>query len=243
MKGSVLIYARYKEPLSGLTMAERGEVLTAILDYAGGEEPGEMSTAARVAYGFIKSQMDADGEKYEAACKARSDAGRAAVKARWAKEKGTNEYERIRTYTNEYEGIRPIHDNDNDNDSKEKEKEKETAVSIVTYLNQKTGKAFRASSEKTRTLIRARIREGYSEADFRKVIDNKCNDWLSDPERAQYLRPETLFGTKFESYLNQKPVIRTGGFRNFTERQDDLDADMAERVKKQHEAFREREQA
>lgn len=240
MKGSVLIYARYKEPLSGLTMAERGEVLTAILDYAGGEDPGEMSTAARVAFGFIKSQMDADGEKYEAACKARSDAGRAAVNARWAKTKDTNEYERIRTYTNEYETIRPIHDNDNDNDSKEKEKEKETAVSIVSYLNQKSGKAFRASSEKTKTLIRARIREGFTVDDFKRVIDNKCNDWLSDPERAQYLRPETLFGSKFESYLNQTPVIRArNGFRNFDERKDDLDADIAERIKKQHEAFRE----
>ena len=39
--------------------------------------------------------------------------------------------------------------------------------------------------------------------DFQRVIDNKCADWKGT-EWEKYLRPATLFGTKFESYLNQK---------------------------------------
>lgn len=52
-------------------------------------------------------------------------------------------------------------------------------------------------------LIRARISEGFSYEDFVQVIDTKTNEWLNNKEMQKYLRPETLFGNKFESYLNQ----------------------------------------
>lgn len=85
----------------------------------------------------------------------------------------------------------------------ELEKEYECIYSeIVGYLNEKTGKAYRPSSRKTREAIHARLAEGYTQEDFRAVIDRKCADWLADARMVEYLRPETLFGTKFESYLN-----------------------------------------
>ena len=37
--------------------------------------------------------------------------------------------------------------------------------------------------------------------DFKTVIDKKYDEWYGT-NMQQYLRPETLFGTKFESYLN-----------------------------------------
>ena len=42
-----------------------------------------------------------------------------------------------------------------------------------------------------------------------KVIDVKTAEWLNDSDMSKYLRPTTLFGAKFESYLNQKPVTNT----------------------------------
>lgn len=81
-----------------------------------------------------------------------------------------------------------------------------TIKSIIDYLNAKTNKSFKATSDKTKKLMRARLKEGFTEDDFKRVIDNKCSEWLNDPKMNQYLRPETLFGTKFESYLNQKAV-------------------------------------
>ena len=75
---------------------------------------------------------------------------------------------------------------------------------IVQYLNQKTNKNFKHTSKVTRRHIRARLAEGFTVSDFKQVIDNKCNDWLRDQKMKEYLRPETLFGTKFESYLNSK---------------------------------------
>jgi uncharacterized phage protein (TIGR02220 family) len=74
---------------------------------------------------------------------------------------------------------------------------------IVDYLNQKAGTSYRASGKKTQSLIKARYNESFKLDDFKKVIDNKVAEWKSDSNMAKYLRPETLFGTKFESYLNQ----------------------------------------
>ena len=77
---------------------------------------------------------------------------------------------------------------------------------IVEYLNEKAETQYRASSKKTQSLIKARINEGFTLEDFKTVIDKKTTEWKSDNKMNQYLRPETLFGTKFESYLNQKIV-------------------------------------
>ena len=93
--------------------------------------------------------------------------------------------------------------NKNDNNGKNDKNGKEIYKYIVEYLNEKADKNFRATTKKTQSLINARIREGFSLDDFKKVIDIKCKQWLGT-EMEKYLRPETLFGTKFESYLNEK---------------------------------------
>jgi len=74
---------------------------------------------------------------------------------------------------------------------------------IVDYLNLKTGQKFKATSKATQTKINARLKEGFTVEDFKTVIDTKTAEWLLKPDMSQYLRPETLFGTKMESYLNQ----------------------------------------
>lgn len=78
-------------------------------------------------------------------------------------------------------------------------------ISIVEYLNKKTGGHYRHAREKTREHINARLAEGHTVEDFFKVIDNKCTEWIGT-EFEKYLRPDTLFGTKFEGYLNSKPT-------------------------------------
>lgn len=75
---------------------------------------------------------------------------------------------------------------------------------VIDYLNQKTGKNFKSTSKATQRHIKARFSDGFTLDDFKQVIDNKCGDWLRDRKMKEYLRPETLFGTKFESYLNSK---------------------------------------
>lgn len=77
---------------------------------------------------------------------------------------------------------------------------------IVDYLNLKTSKKYKHSTSKTKSLIKARWNEGFRVDDFKKVIDNKCFEWVGNSDMAKYLRPETLFGNKFEGYLNENNV-------------------------------------
>lgn len=74
---------------------------------------------------------------------------------------------------------------------------------IINYLNLKANTHYRHNIKKTQSLISARFNESFTLNDFKRVIDNKVSEW-KDTEMEKYLRPETLFGTKFESYLNQK---------------------------------------
>lgn len=74
---------------------------------------------------------------------------------------------------------------------------------IIDYLNEKADKKYRANNKSTQKHINARLKEGYTVEDFKIVIDKKCTEW-KNTEMEQYLRPETLFGTKFEGYLNSK---------------------------------------
>lgn len=78
-----------------------------------------------------------------------------------------------------------------------------TVTDIISYLNQKLNTKYRANNKTTIKHIKARINEGYTIEDFYKVIDKKSDEWKGT-DMEKYLRPETLFGTKFESYLNAK---------------------------------------
>ena len=83
---------------------------------------------------------------------------------------------------------------------------------IVAYLNEKTQSSYRTSTANTRKHIVARLKQCYTVADFKHVIDVKCAEWLNDPKMAQYLRPETLFTERnFENYLQQKMQVNKNG--------------------------------
>ncbi|MFO7842263.1 MAG: conserved phage C-terminal domain-containing protein [Bacteroidales bacterium] len=73
---------------------------------------------------------------------------------------------------------------------------------IIAYLNLKTQKNYKASARVAVDKVNARINEGYTVDDFKKVIDNKVTKWRGT-KWDEYLRPSTLFGPKFEEYLNE----------------------------------------
>ena len=89
------------------------------------------------------------------------------------------------------------------------ENKSEIYVSIISYLNEKAGTKFKHNTAKTKSAINGRLAEGFELDDFITVIDKKCADWMGT-DYEKYLRPETLFGTKFEGYLNAKQTGRSG---------------------------------
>lgn len=104
---------------------------------------------------------------------------------------------------------------------------------IISYLNLKAKKNFRVDSKIAVKNITARLNEKYTLDDFKKVIDIKCSHWLN-PQKGEtdmsiYLSPDTLFGNKFEKYLNQnankeatkEAVKREEGWEKIKEKRDD----------------------
>ena len=86
--------------------------------------------------------------------------------------------------------------------SKKKEKNNNIYTLVIDYLNIKANTNYRTSTKNTQSYINARVKEGFTVEDFKKVIDSKSKEWLNT-DFEKYLRPATLFGTKFENYLNE----------------------------------------
>ena len=99
------------------------------------------------------------------------------------------------------------------NATEEKRKEENKCiVEIVSHLNEVCGTHYRTSTRETRKHILARLHEGRTLDEFIKVIDIKAAEWCGT-EYKKYLRPQTLFGTNFEAYLNQEAVGSSGSSR------------------------------
>lgn len=79
---------------------------------------------------------------------------------------------------------------------------------VIKHLNEITNSNYKSTTRTTRDKIKARLNEGFTLDDFIVVIDKKFWDWKGT-KFEQYMRPETLFGTKFESYLNQPVKKKT----------------------------------
>ena len=77
-----------------------------------------------------------------------------------------------------------------------------TCAKAVQLLNDLSGSSFRATTKSTQKLIAAREKDGYTLADIEAVIRHQCGLWAKDANMSKYLRPETLFGNKFEGYLS-----------------------------------------
>jgi uncharacterized phage protein (TIGR02220 family) len=105
-------------------------------------------------------------------------------------------------------------------ESKRKNTMSSTYRPIIDYLNEKCGTNYRPSTKKTKSLIDARTNEGFEIEDFKTVIDKKSNEWIGT-KYEKYLRPQTLFGTNFESYLNQKVTKKGKNSNAFLDMLDD----------------------
>lgn len=92
---------------------------------------------------------------------------------------------------------------------KEKESHTKEKTEIIDYLNSKLGTKYRVNSKLTSSHINARLEEGYTVDDFKRVIDSKILKWGNDIKMSQYLTPDTLFGVKFEKYVNETPTEKT----------------------------------
>lgn len=198
----VCLYSSYLDTLAPFSDAERGRLMMAMLIYSTTGDVPELDGNERFIWPTIQSQIDRDKAAYNKKCERNRSNG-----AKGGRPKNPTVFPETQKTERLFEKPKK---------PKEKEKEKEKAKEkennniytlVISYLNEKAGTKYKATAAKTKTAIHARVADGFTLDDFKTVIDKKCAEWIgSDFEK--YLRPETLFGTKFEGYLNANTTGR-----------------------------------
>lgn len=117
--------------------------------------------------------------------------------------------------------VTPCNGTDIEEDKDRDKEKKEIYASVIARLNEKAGTSYKHSSKATQGHINARIAEGYTVEDFYTVIDKKCEEWRGT-DFEKYLRPSTLFGSKFENYLNAPAKKKNSGIIDDYERMNDI---------------------
>lgn len=242
MKDSFILYTRYTKNLKRLSMEQRGRLFTAILAHESGEDVPELDPATAVAFDFICADLDENRQKYEERCRINSVNGKSGGRPR--KQTEPNETEKTERFSEKPKKADNEYDNDNEYISKDIYIE--IRKRIIAYLNEKAGTNYRHNTKDTIKHIDARLKDGYTEQDFYKVIDRKCSEWLGT-EMSQYLRPYTLFAGKFEAYLNapdakaEKRQDNAKQIRSIHSRLSEIEAKVGE-LRKEYESTQDRKE-
>ena len=85
----------------------------------------------------------------------------------------------------------------------------EEIKAVIDYFNEVVGTRYTYRNKKINGLISARLNEGFTVDDLKRVVDIKVGDWTGT-EWARFLKPTTLFApSHFEDYLNERPKKET----------------------------------
>ena len=187
-----------------------GRLMGALFDLAGDGEP-EVDDDIALAFEFMALQQNIDRAKYERICdRNRLNAKKGgAPKGNQNARKTTQNNRSVEKQPNAKKNNPNDNENDNDNDN---DNDNESGLnpdsapslssSLVDYLNKKTGSNYRATKSVTER-IGDLVADGYTAEDMARVIDLKVSEWGGSEKMRQYLRPSTLFGEKFEEYVQQ----------------------------------------
>ena len=226
---SFLIYKSFYKPIKILSNEDKGKLFKAIFEYQTQDFDGSeqvIEPEIQMAFEFFKNQFELDNKKWKKQVKAQSANGKKGGRPKKSSRSG-KQLENKPTEPKETHGFlgNPTKPKKGVKE-KEKEKVKEKDIPeksickkratitqqaicfILDDLNKRLSlkRGFKGAAENTKKIIQARMSEGYSKEDFITVNQKKVNQWLDDPEMSKFLRPETLYGNKFEGYLNEVTI-------------------------------------
>ena len=195
MKDNFLLKKSQISVFKELSNEDAGKLIKGIFEYS---VTGEITLEGYLKIIFlpIKEEIDKNEEKYEMICERNRNNGKLGGRPKETQENPKN------PSGFEKNPKKPINHNHIHNNII-KNINNNIYEDIILYLNNKLGSRYKSNSKSTREKINARLREGFNYDDFTNVIDKKYNEWKGT-DFEKYLCPETLFGTKFEKYLNQK---------------------------------------
>ena len=89
-KNSYLIYLDYQEQFELLTDEQAGQLIKAIIKYEKTGEIAKLDGMTKMAFSFIKQQLDRDSEKWKEEKQKRSEAGKKGMANRWKNNNNNN---------------------------------------------------------------------------------------------------------------------------------------------------------
>lgn len=112
MKNSFILFTDYMNHLELLSMEQRGILLTALMCYQSQHDLPEMDSVTKMAFSFIKQDMDINNAKYEQTVEHRKEAGRLGGLAKASKGK-----QKVANASKSKQSLANVADNDNGNDN------------------------------------------------------------------------------------------------------------------------------
>lgn len=201
------IYKEYYELITLLTEREQQELLLAITKFMFEDVEPTLNDKQTKIFNNLRRPLEKSKKRSKCGSITKSNENQ---KENETKTKENQKEIKTKSNENQKENETKTHQdvnvivNVNDNvDVNVKKISLEEIKRIIEYLNIKSNSHYKYSTDKTQTLIKARIKDGFTLDDFKIVIDKKCEEWLGT-DFEKFLRPETLFSNKFEGYLNQK---------------------------------------
>ena len=201
------IYKEYYELITLLTEREQQELLLAITKFMFEDVEPTLNDKQTKIFNNLRRPLEKSKKRSKCGSITKSNENQ---EENETKAKENQKEIKIKSNENQKENENKTHQdvnvivNVNDNvDVNVKKISLEEIKGIIEYLNIKSNSHYKYSTDKTQTLIKARIKDGFTLDDFKIVIDKKCEEWLGT-DFEKFLRPETLFSNKFEGYLNQK---------------------------------------
>ena len=212
-KDNILINLDDYQAVRNFSNEDAGKLFHTICRYSLGEEIGDLEGKIQVAFNFFKNRLDKYRKKWEKTRKARIESGKLGGLAKQANAKFAKQNKQtvanlpvnVSDSVSDSVGVNDINDSVGVNDIKKKASPSEEVITILEDLNKriKSKKGFSPSAKVNQNLIKARMSEGFTAENFITVNEKKVKQWLHDPAMSKYLRPETLYGKKFDGYLNE----------------------------------------
>ena len=203
-KDNILINLDDYQAVRNFSNEDAGKLFHTICRYSLGEEIGDLEGKIQVAFNFFKNRLDKYRKKWEKTRKARIESGKLGGLAKQANANFAKQNEQTVANVAVSDNVN-VSDSVSVNDNKKKASPSDEIITILEDLNKRTKskKGFSPLAQSNQNLIKARMSEGFTVENFITVNEKKVKQWLHDPEMSKYLRPATLYGNKFDGYLNE----------------------------------------
>ena len=214
-RDSMIFYRSFYEALRDFDGETKAVLYDAIFEFGLNRTEPVLTGIAKTVFTLIRPQLEANLRKFDNGTKG----GRPPLDEPNDNQTETKEEPNTNQTQTKSEANVNANANANENVNAKRSKvspEKDDHVKwVIDILNKEAGTAFRSDGKATRRLIECRIKEGFVGADFKAVIRHKVKQWGADPAMSEYLMPSTLFGTKFEAYVN---AAKTATVEQITQR-------------------------